>query len=98
MKKRKSDRFGLVRFVGTRNEKYFLINEKCQVERKDLSDPENINVGDIVIFDKACDLPIEYELHQSTETLFRMHRCNLKAIVEQKFLPRLGIAVQTRHI
>lgn len=95
LKRTRSDKFGRVVYLGARNTEYYLGNGKKEV-RHDLKDCHEIAVGDVVLFDKNCDLPVEYDLHQSlagrNKTFYRMHRCYIKAIVQKDFLKQFGIA------
>ena len=95
VKKKKSDKFGVIKYLGKKNEGYQLLTEDGPALRPELHDPTQMNVGDIVVFDKFCDLPIESEMHSQIvgkgQILFRMHRCNIKATVEKDFLVNFGI-------
>lgn len=97
VKRKKSDKYGVVKYIGKRNEAYYLIGENGQKRRKDLHDPYEVEVGDIVLFDKYCDLPIEHSMHTNIvgkgQTLFRMHRCYLKATIQKDFLINFGITI-----
>jgi len=94
LSKFKSDKFGKVVYLGSVNKEYYITNGNKDV-RHDLKDAEGVSVGDIVIFDKNCDLPLEYDLHQSLDgrkkTFFRFNRCYIKAIVQKDYLFSLGI-------
>lgn len=95
LRKTRSDKFGKVAYLGKRNTEYYEGTGRMVV-RQDLKDPYEVSVGDIIIFDKNCDLPVEYDLHQSIEgrkkTFYRMHRCYIKAIIQKSHLHEFGIA------
>jgi hypothetical protein len=94
LKKFNSDKFGKVAYIGSVNKEYYITNGNKDI-RHDLKDAADVSVGDIVIFDKNCDLPLEYDLHQSLDgrkkTFFRFNRCYIKAIVQKDFLIQYGI-------
>jgi hypothetical protein len=95
LKRFKSDKFGKVVHIGSVNKEYYITNGNKDI-RHDLKDASEVSIGDIVIFDKNCDLPLEYDLHQSLDgrkkTFFRFNRCYIKAIVQKDFLIQLGIS------
>lgn len=95
LKKFNSDKFGKVAYIGSANKEYYITNGNKDV-RHDLKDATEVSVGDVVIFDKNCDLPLEYDLHQSLDgrkkTFFRFNRCYIKAIVQKDFLVQYGIS------
>lgn len=94
-KKRKSDKYGVVKYLGKRNQAYQLLTEDGPKKRSDLFDSENVKVGDIIVFDKYCDLPIEHELHSQIvgkgQILFRMHQCYIKAVIQKEFTLNFGV-------
>lgn len=84
VRRKRSDKFASVAYIGTRCEEYYTASGEV---RPDLYDPMYIgSVGDKVLIDKNSDLPIEAEIHQSVlgrkETLYRVRRCYIKAIVK----------------
>jgi len=86
LRKRVSDRFARVEYISTPNKCYY-DGTGTKTVREDLSDPQEvISVGDLIIFSKYCDLPVEYDIHRTldgSKQLYRMHRCYIKAVVEK---------------
>lgn len=81
VKRKRSDKFGIIAHLGTRCEEYY---DGEGNPRPELYDPMWVGkLGDKVLFDKNCDIPIEYEIHQSLagrkETFYRVRRCYIKA-------------------
>lgn len=81
IRRKRSDKFGVIAHIGTRCEEYY---DSLGNVRPELYDPMWVGkVGDKILFDKNCDIPVEYELHQSIggrkETYYRVRRCYIKA-------------------
>jgi co-chaperonin GroES (HSP10) len=95
VKKRNSDKFGVVKYIGKQNQGYQLLTADGPKRRPELHDSENIKLGDIVIFDKYCDLPIEHEMHSQIigkgQILFRIHQCYIKAVIQKEFTLNFGV-------
>ena len=94
LRRLRSDKFGKVAFIGSANKEYYITNGNKDF-RHDLKDATNVSVGDIIIFDKNCDLPLEYDLHQSLDgrkkTFFRFNRCYIKAIIQKEYFEKVGL-------
>lgn len=94
LKRFRSDKFGRVAYLGSANREYYITNGNKDI-RHDLVDAKDVSVGDVVIFDKNCDLPLEYDIHQSLDgrkkTYYRFNRCYIKAIIKEEFMKELGI-------
>jgi hypothetical protein len=74
-----SCRYGIVEYVGSKVESYqrYGLPTSTYVEPK-----EEIKIGSVIAFSTYSDIPLEYEAHKQTaKTLFRMHRCDVDAIL-----------------
>lgn len=61
---------GKVEFVGSKNKGYI-------DQYQDVEDIDNIQEGDLIVFDVACDIPLQHNLHNSLKgdnDYFRMER------------------------
>lgn len=76
-----STRYGIVEYVGTRNECYYAGTKK----RTDTYDfKEEVKKGDMVVFSQWSDLPLEFGVHRSLEenkSFFRMQRRDILTIL-----------------
>ena len=86
VRRKRSDKLATIAHIGTRCEEYY--NADGSV-RPDLYDPMYVgSVGDTVIIDKNCTLPIEYELHNTfgtrKEVFYRVRRCYIKANISKQ--------------
>jgi hypothetical protein len=68
-------RFGKVEYVGKRLKGYRYPPVSA--------DDYDLNVGSVVAWDKACDIPVEHPLHKNffKETMFRVHRRDIIGII-----------------
>lgn len=86
-----SSRYGIVVHVGQRNKAYHdfgMLRETYDME-------EEINPGDIIIFNRNSDLPVEYPLHRSlngkSQTFFRLQRKDIDGIIAPEEKKSFGI-------
>jgi co-chaperonin GroES (HSP10) len=84
VRNKKSEKFGRVKYVGARNKGYQLLTDRGPKLRPELHDAP-IKEGDVILFDKYCDLPIEHAMHSGItgqgQVLYRMHQCYIKAVM-----------------
>lgn len=89
----KSGRIGRVAFTSPRNKRYFAAGR----ERNDVYDfTETIKVGDMVVFSRYSDLPVEYELHNSIDgkkQYFRMQRRDIYHIIDPSKITGVKISL-----
>lgn len=76
---RKDGKKAIVKFIGSSNRGYMHDEVSC--------DCDDVVPGDIIIFDKHCDIPLQYEMHKSFDNkqeYFRIQRRYVMAIVREK--------------
>lgn len=87
-----STAFGVVAYVGKKNTNY-LFGGKIRDDVFDFE--EEISVGDMIVFNRNSDLPVEYPLHSSlsgvrSENFFRLQRRDIDAVLPQSEKERYG--------
>jgi co-chaperonin GroES (HSP10) len=89
----KSVRYGRVAITAERNECYYAAG----VKRTDVYDiHEEIKTGDIILFSKFSDIPLEYEVHRSIDgqkQYYRMQRRDILDIVNPDEITTAKISV-----
>lgn len=79
-----SEHFARVKYVGSELRSY------KSPDLKEFSDSKApVKEGDLIAFDRACDIPIEFGMHAEMmggKTFFRIQRCYMKAIVPEGIL------------
>jgi len=87
-----SARYGTIEYIGTRNTQYIAAGKN----RDDVFDfEENISQGDIIIFSRDSDLPLEYNLHRSlsdrSKLFFRLQRKDIDGIITPEEKNKFGL-------
>ena len=78
IKKKVSEKYGIVKKVGTPNRGYYFGTKKVRGK-----DYEEVKEGDKIIFKKFNNIPLEYQMHsQLGEEYYRIQRKNIVARVD----------------
>jgi co-chaperonin GroES (HSP10) len=89
----KSMRYGTVAYISPRNKCYFAAGRV----RNDTYDfNEDIKVGDLVLFSKFSDVPLEYDAHSSIDKgkkFFRMQRRDILSIINPNEISDVKISL-----
>ena len=75
VKDRHDAKFGKVRFIGTPNRRY---------RENYAPDDARLEIGDLVILDKICDIALEYDVHAQFDggkKYFRVERRTIKGVI-----------------
>jgi len=79
-----SERFAKVEYKGSLIRDYFDFDNS--------GDNFDVNIGDIVTFDKWNDIEVEYTMHQKlNKKYFRMQRKNISSVIPKEMYDKLGI-------
>lgn len=74
IRKKKSNRYGIVECVGSRIEEYYGYENSADVY--------DLEKGDYVVIDPCWNIQIEYELHQQLpKNYYKIHRKNISAVI-----------------
>ena len=89
----KSVKYGRVAITAERNECYYAAG----VKRTDIYDiKEEVKVGDIILFSKFSDIPLEYDVHRSingAKQYYRMQRRDILDLVNTEEITKTKISV-----
>jgi hypothetical protein len=91
IKNRHSGKFGIVEHISEENAFYVVGDENIALDQRTTcvcTDPltvydRKISIGDRIIFDQNCDIPLETDMFETLDkTYFRMQRRNVICIIE----------------